>query len=1175
MANANESRRSRPALAQQEFDVRHLIEQAQVRWLKPPEICEILQNYERHNFQLNPVAPDKPPSGSIFLFDRKALRYYRKDGHNWRKKNDGKTVREAHERLKVGSIEVLHCYYAHGEDNDNFQRRSYWMLEGVHENIVLVHYLEVKQGAKSKLSQLTQIDIASNVSPSKNQELSYPTTAGLPLPPEIGSSPGTSEVQLGNSSLSSELEGADIEDLPLTDARSTLQQLSRLEIRPGATDVRAPFADSEFARPDWLTSVSSFKHDFAEELKPVVYSRDSQSVAYEALQGLDNMEMPELLQDPGTIDLPSWNEFIDGLQGNDLAGSTEEVKDLIKREADFSIWEDLLEICNHDPSSNYDLPPDALYNVSLGVSQSSVLLQTTVGIPPYATGSGYLMPNGFSQGPQICTGVPFQALEENALEAAAMVNDHKSGTLQLISSSKASSLFEPVQHMTQNQPLASASTYDAENLNDIVILSALQPQLQENSSKIMQPPQEHVLQHEECQKESQQLCSLECDQLTQLISPSITLTQKVNNAEIVSPVSDTSFMQKAGIRTRKKTSGVADRFQVEKLSKLEQHKAPLSMECAGDRFAVNSNVRMDIELEPSLTQEMKFSILDFSPNWGFSYEETKVLISGIFLKTENPLQCQWSCVFGEVEVPAEVANVGVISCKAPSHSPGRVPFFVSSGDKSVRSEVRLFEYRTKMEGCSYCATPSSAQSGRHSPKAEEALLQIRLVCMLFTSSGNACKTDIGRHWEPNRFSSRVYSCSVDEIDDWDSVESLASVSSSIGLKEKIFQMMMKEKLEDWLLTKVSKDAKAALVLNDSGQGLLHLVAALGYDWAVLPILAAGVGVNFRDTRGWTALHWAALYGRENTVLTLLAVGAAAGALTDPTPESVNGCTPADLAASNGHGGLAGYLAEMSLTTHLKSLTIIEKDDKEFFSLSLDWEGENAVEALSDKIRRQQAGDQVDNELSLEQSLRAVRNAAQTAALIRAAFRQHSFRKREVDEIGVLDEYGLSSLHVRKLVAAQKLQRAFQAHLKKRHSAATQIQSKFRSWSRRKDFLDLRYRVIKIQAHVRGYKVRKQYEKVLWAVGVLEKSILRWRRKRTGLREFHLGSHNAMEEDTEAVDDDDDFFKEGRRQKELVVEKAVKRVQSMVGSSGARAQYSRLLEGSQQHKFAIVWQVSNE
>jgi CG-1 domain len=37
----------------------------------------------------------------VFLFDRRAVRFFRKDGHSWRKKADGKTVRETHEKLKV------------------------------------------------------------------------------------------------------------------------------------------------------------------------------------------------------------------------------------------------------------------------------------------------------------------------------------------------------------------------------------------------------------------------------------------------------------------------------------------------------------------------------------------------------------------------------------------------------------------------------------------------------------------------------------------------------------------------------------------------------------------------------------------------------------------------------------------------------------------------------------------------------------------------------------------------------------------------------------------------------------------------------------------------------------------------------------------------------------------
>lgn len=49
--------------------------------------------------------------GSLFLFDRKTVRYFRKDGHNWRKKADGKTVRETHEKLKVCHV----CLCSHLE----------------------------------------------------------------------------------------------------------------------------------------------------------------------------------------------------------------------------------------------------------------------------------------------------------------------------------------------------------------------------------------------------------------------------------------------------------------------------------------------------------------------------------------------------------------------------------------------------------------------------------------------------------------------------------------------------------------------------------------------------------------------------------------------------------------------------------------------------------------------------------------------------------------------------------------------------------------------------------------------------------------------------------------------------------------------------------------------------
>lgn len=42
--------------------------------------------------------------GQLFLFDRRVCRFFRRDGHNWRKKPDGKTIRETHEKLKGASV---------------------------------------------------------------------------------------------------------------------------------------------------------------------------------------------------------------------------------------------------------------------------------------------------------------------------------------------------------------------------------------------------------------------------------------------------------------------------------------------------------------------------------------------------------------------------------------------------------------------------------------------------------------------------------------------------------------------------------------------------------------------------------------------------------------------------------------------------------------------------------------------------------------------------------------------------------------------------------------------------------------------------------------------------------------------------------------------------------------
>lgn len=121
-----------------------VVKTAKTRWLRNTEVCDVLLNYAAYGFEPSVDAPVRPLGGTLFLINRKVVRFFRKDGHNWQKKKDGKTIRETHEKLKVGTVELLNCYYTHSEEDAKFQRRCYWLLN-MDEGAVLVHYLTVKK----------------------------------------------------------------------------------------------------------------------------------------------------------------------------------------------------------------------------------------------------------------------------------------------------------------------------------------------------------------------------------------------------------------------------------------------------------------------------------------------------------------------------------------------------------------------------------------------------------------------------------------------------------------------------------------------------------------------------------------------------------------------------------------------------------------------------------------------------------------------------------------------------------------------------------------------------------------------------------------------------------------------------------------------------------------------
>lgn len=97
----------------------------------------------------------------------------------------------------------------------------------------------------------------------------------------------------------------------------------------------------------------------------------------------------------------------------------------------------------------------------------------------------------------------------------------------------------------------------------------------------------------------------------------------------------------------------------------------------------------------------------------------------------------------------------------------------------------------------------------------------------------------------------------------------------------------------------------------------------------------------------------------------------------------------------------------------------------------------------------------------------------------------------------------------------------------------------------------------MQAIFRGFQARRQYRKVCWSVGVLEKAILRWRLKRKGFRGLQVQPAENPEDPNQDSDVEEDFFKASRKQAEERVERSVVRVQAMFRSRQAQEEYRRM------------------
>uniref|UniRef100_A0ACD5WK41 Uncharacterized protein n=2 Tax=Avena sativa TaxID=4498 RepID=A0ACD5WK41_AVESA len=835
---------------QQGFDIEKLQREVRTRWLKPGEVLNILQNH--HLFTVEHRTPQKPPSGSWFLFNRRVHRFFRNDGYGWRKKKSGKTIAEAHERLKVDNVEALNCYYAHADNNPTFHRRIYWMLEPAYEHIVFVHYRDVLESSISVL--------APNDSSTSNQN-------GSASRADAHSSPG----------LTSDLVAPLVNSCSPGSAEEVSSQILTINDETNNT-----------SRFDWVRKL---------EMK----------------LSLESKEHPDV--------------------------NTEEV------------------LPNHDP---------------------------------------VLAPG---------------------------IQNEDSGTC--------ANLADFLNELESSEDNHNEGSHPYTNAIDVL----------KNSD-----------------------AWLEDDQLAPFL-----------------------------------------------------HSAPL---------IVTENQLLDIH--------------EVSPEWAFCSESAKVVIVGDFLY--NPSHISW-VLFGDVKVPVEIVQQGVIRCHTPCLGAGKVRMCMLDENEKPCTEAREFEFVEKPTSIMINGNGKPCSEAREfefqqspSKSGEELSLLLSYVQMLFDDHGcelfsklrlSVPNVQCGFHTNP----SEIIRGSCEQLDHENAVNC-------------IIEVMLNNKFQDWLSSKFEQNGEGKYLLPKQHHGVIHTIAALGYDSALKPLLSSGVPINYRDANGWTALHWAARFGRRKMVGVLLAEGAAAGALSDPTSEDPAGKTPALIAFAYGFKGLSAFLSEAELTTTLHSLESKQNGNP------VDHTGpvgvSSAVDRISEKCAHVDGG--TDDQLALKDSLGAVRNAVQAAGRIQATFRVYSLEKKKEK---ALQNGDTCTISVREAGVAPR------GMLEK---AALSIQKNFRCWKKRKEFLRIRKNIIKIQARVRAHQERNKYKELLQSVCILEKVMLRWFRKGVGLRGFNT---RAMPIDK---DEEEDIVRVFRKERvETAVNEAVSRVSAIVGCPVARLEYRRMLEIHQQAK----------
>ncbi|KAL6011615.1 hypothetical protein ACLOJK_002063 [Asimina triloba] len=737
-----------------QFDVNELFQEAASRWLKPAEIFFILQNYDKS--QLAQEAPQKPQSGSLFLYNRKVNRFFRKDGHRWRTKKDGRTVGEAHERLKVRGVEALNCYYAHGEPNSSFQRRCYWLLDTDQDHIVLVHYLEVAQGKHLARSN-AKLSIDSDMQNLVDTYRVCEPSAQHQSTPSLGNVHDEDpNMVMGNNKvehLDTTLGLKDIDSALKSEAWAFRQLTEQLSL------------DDE--------NDNQFAEKASEQDCPNVKSKDS--VFLDSGSKITRCE--------------AFADTTHGLRFGDC-------------DPGFGGYGELHGKLNALQHPNPTCPMGEAHNDDRPLKNTPICSSLAMENPLPSMGFSLEQKRSLSWNDVLAI-----SSVSTVIASQETNSDGRAPGFPDTSTSELDNHLIP--SVTDKYYIAHQLEIFTYPWQDIVrtnaeTLMGCGPTTDSNNSLQLTPTMHFPLGNE-----------------AEKSTPEISGTSNSETNQMTEILGETNITPWLESRDMPVNNNVYSPDYYHMLLHQESY--------------------LWTPIEPNSDSAVqRFRIQEISPEWAYSTENTKVVIVGDFLCDAS--ECKWACMFDDIEVPVEIIHGGVLRCFAPKHAAGKVSLCVTCGNRESCSDVRDFEYRSKPRMAVLENDLSQTDSAKSS---EELQFLVRFVETLLVRYDSVL--------EPMR--------KGETADDfWLQIRKALSAGSETTCKDLLLQELLKDKLLQWLSSKFVEGGSAGCSLSKQEKGIIHMIAGLGYEWALSMILNAGIGINFRDENGWTALHWAAHFG---------------------------------------------------------------------------------------------------------------------------------------------------------------------------------------------------------------------------------------------------------------------------------------------------------------------------